>query len=254
MLEPSWHHPDSFRSIAYHKVEGTPENSNSPGVIFLGGLASDMEGTKAKYLEEWAKNSGKSFIRFDYTGHGRSSGEFLDGSIQSWFGDAVSVLDELTCVKQILVGSSMGGWIAFLLAKHKPLRVHSILGIAAAPDFTEDSMWEKFDKKQRSQIMENGFIYQESEYSEDPYKISKNLIINSRKCLILREKLELPFPVRLLQGTDDCDVPVDLAIKLLKHLDSPDAKLEIVKGANHSFSSESCLRLISQKIDNLMKK
>ena len=254
MTEHSWHYPDRIRSIAYNKVDRTQNNANSPGVIFLGGLASDMEGTKAKYLENWAKDSGNSFIRFDYTGHGESSGNFSEGSIASWFQDALSVLDELTTGKQILVGSSMGGWIALLLAKHKPERVHSLIGIAAAPDFTEDYMWNSFDDKQRQKIMEEGFIYQESEYSEEPYKISKNLIIHSREHLILREKLIFSCPVRLLQGTDDNDVPVEVATRLLDHLESPDAKLEVVKGADHSFSTEGCLELISLQINQLMKK
>ena len=254
MTEHSWHYPDFSRSIAYNKVDRTQNNANSPGVVFLGGLASDMEGTKAKYLENWAKDSGNSFIRFDYTGHGKSSGDFSEGSIASWFQDALSVLDELTAGKQILVGSSMGGWIALLLAKHKPDRVHSLIGIAAAPDFTEDYMWNSFDDKQRQKIMEEGFIYQESEYSEEPYKISKNLITHSRKHLILREKLIFSCPVRLLQGTDDNDVPVEVATRLLDHLESPDAKLEVVKGADHSFSTESCLELISLQINQLMKK
>ena len=252
MVKNFWHEPDSSRKIAYHKLESSESDRKLPGVIFLGGLASDMEGTKATYLENWAKDSGNSFIRFDYTGHGKSNGLFSDGSIASWFEDAISVLDDLTSGKQILVGSSMGGWIAFLLAKHRPHRVHALIGIAAAPDFTEDYMWKGFDDKERLQIMEEGFIYQKSEYSEEPYKISKNLIINSRKHLILRKKLILTFPVRLLQGTDDTDVPVDVAIRLLEHLESPNAKLEIVKGADHSFSSESCLKLISGKINNLM--
>jgi len=254
LTEHSWHYPDFSRSIAYNKVDRTRNNANSPGVVFLGGLASDMEGTKAKYLENWAKDSGNSFIRFDYTGHGKSSGNFSEGSIASWFQDALSVLDELTTGKQILVGSSMGGWIALLLAKHKPERVHSLIGVAAAPDFTEDYMWNSFDDKQKQKIMEEGFIYQESEYSEEPYKISKNLIIHSREHLILRKKLIFSCPVRLLQGTDDNDVPVEVATRLLDHLESPDAKLEVVKGADHSFSTESCLELISLQINQLMKK
>ena len=254
MAKNSWHSPDPSRRIAYSKLLGSDYNSKKPGIVFLGGLASDMEGTKATYLEEWAKDGGHSFIRFDYTGHGKSSGIFSDGSIASWFEDALSVLDDLTSGKQILVGSSMGGWIAFLLAKYRKQRVHSLIGIAAAPDFTEDYMWDSFDDKQRQQIMEKGFIYQISEYSDEPYKISKNLIINSRKYLILRESLKLPFPVRLLQGTEDRDVPIDVATNLLQHLESPDAKLEVLKGADHSFSSESCLQLISGQINHLMEK
>ena len=254
MTEHSWYYPDDFRSIAYNKVERRANKPSSPGVVFLGGLASNMEGTKATYLEGWAKDSGNSFIRFDYTGHGKSSGDFSKGSISSWFEDALSVLNELTSGPQILVGSSMGGWIALLLAKHKPERVHSLIGIAAAPDFTEDYMWKGFDEKQKLQIMAEGFIYQESEYSEEPYKISKNLIIESRKHLILRERLILPFPIRLLQGTDDQDVPIDVSTNLLQHLESPDAKLEIVKDADHSFSSERCLQLISSHINQLVIK
>ena len=252
-MEHKWHKPDPYRNIAYNKTDPTERSSNYPGVLFLGGLASDMEGTKARFLESLALELGFSYIRFDYTGHGKSSGEFSDGSIDSWLEDAISILDDLTDGKQILVGSSMGGWIALLLAKYNPNRVHSLIGIAAAPDFTEDYMWNRFDKDQRSQILKEGFIYQESEYSEEPYKISKDLILNSRKHLVLRDELNLPFSVRLLQGTDDKDVPTDMATNLLNHLDSPDAKLEIVKGADHSFSSKDCLNLLSQKIKELLE-
>ncbi len=252
MAEYSWYHPDASRRLAYSKVEATASNLKFPGIVFLGGLASDMEGTKAKYLEDWSKSHGKSFLRFDYTGHGKSSGNFAEGSIASWYKDAVSVLDDLTEGKQILVGSSMGGWIALLLAKWKPNRVHSLIGIAAAPDFTEDYMWKRFDKKQRQQILEKGYIYQETEYSPDPYKISKNLIVESRECLILRERLRLPFPIRLFQGTEDHDVPVDTAIRLLGHLESPNAQLQIIKGADHSFSNDTCLQIITNQIDHLM--
>ena len=253
LTENKWHKPDPYRNIAYNKIDTSQSSSNHPGVLFLGGLASDMEGTKATFLEGLALELGFSYTRFDYTGHGKSSGVFSDGSIASWLEDAISILDHLTDGKQILVGSSMGGWIALLLAKYKPNRVHSFVGIAAAPDFTEDYMWKRFDKDQRSQILKEGFIYQESEYSEEPYKISKNLIVNSRKHLVLRDDLSLPFTVRLLQGTDDKDVLPDMAINLLNHLDSPDAKLEIVKGADHSFSSQECLNLLSEKIKELLK-
>ena len=155
--------------------------------------------------------------------------------------------------KQILVGSSMGGWIALLLAKNRPHRIHSIIGVAAAPDFTEDLMWSNFNDNEKKRIIEDGILLQESEYSDEPYKISRNLILDSKNCLVLREKLNFEFPIRLLQGTADSDVPLDLALRLINHIDCNDAKLEIVKGADHSFSSEKCLKLIVNNLEELLE-
>ncbi len=246
----NFYKPDQHRKIAYNKFECNLENK--PGIIFLGGLASDMEGTKATYLENWCQNNKVSFLRFDYSGHGSSGGNFIDGSVLSWSADALSVLDNLTNGKQILVGSSMGGWIALLLAKKRPKKIHSILGIAAAPDFTEDLMWKNFNNDEKKKITNDGILMQDSQYSDEPYKISKNLIFQSRSCLILSDKLRFNFPVRLLQGTSDEDVPIDLALKLINHIDCNDAKLEIVKNADHSFSSEKCLSIIINNLKELL--
>ena len=222
-------------------------------LVFLGGFMSDMMGSKATHLEDWAKKNHYGFLRFDYSGHGKSDGIFTDGSILSWFEDALAVLEDLTNGKQILVGSSMGGWIALLLAKNRPHRVHSIIGVAAAPDFTEDLMWSNFNDNEKKRIIEDGILLQESEYSDEPYKISRNLILDSKNCLVLREKLNFEFPIRLLQGTADNDVPLDLALRLINHIDCNDAKLEIVKGADHSFSSEKCLKLIVNNLEELLE-
>ena len=222
-------------------------------LVFLGGFMSDMMGSKATHLEDWAIKNHYGFLRFDYSGHGKSDGIFTDGSILSWFEDALAVLDDLTNGKQILIGSSMGGWIALLLAKNRPNRVHSIIGVAAAPDFTEDLMWSNFNDNEKKRIIEDGILLQESEYSDEPYKISRNLILDSKNCLVLREKLNFEFPIRLLQGTADNDVPLDLALRLINHIDCDDAKLEIVKGADHSFSSEKCLKLIVSNLKELLK-
>ncbi|MFL2801401.1 MAG: alpha/beta fold hydrolase [Paracoccaceae bacterium] len=246
-----FHINDQNKKIAYKKFEG--KSANSPGVIFLGGLASDMEGTKANYLEKWCQLQNNSFIKFDYSGHGKSDGIFTDGSILSWAEDALSVLDNLTNGKQILIGSSMGAWIAILLAKNRPNKIHAMIGIAAAPDFTEDLMWNNFNDDEKQKILEDGILLQESQYSEEPYKISKNLIFNSKNCLVLREKLILGFPVRILQGTADNDVPIDTALRLINHIDCNDAKLEIVKGADHSFSSDKCLKLIANNLKELLE-
>ena len=247
----NFHKPDQNRKIAYKKING--KLSNKTGIMFLGGLASNMEGTKANHLEKWCQSIENSYIRFDYTGHGQSNGEFTDGSIEAWYQDALTVLDDLTCGKQILVGSSMGGWIALLLAKNRPNKIHSIIGIAAAPDFTEDLMWNNFSEEEKKKIRNEGVLLQNSEYSDEPYKISRNLIFNSKNCLVLRDELELNFPVRLLQGTDDKDVPVNTSIKLINHILCKDAKLEIIKGADHSFSSDKCLELITNNLQELLK-
>ena len=234
------------RRIAHHRVAGA-----GPGVVFLGGFRSDMTGTKAVFLQEWAEKRGRAFLRFDYSGHGASSGEFLDGSIGDWAEDAIAAFDALTQGPQVLVGSSMGGWIALLLARARPERVAALVGIAAAPDFTEDSMWQGFTPAQRTALMEAGHVDLPSDYSDEPYRITRRLIEDGRQHLVLRAALPLPFPVRLLQGTADTDVPPSVALRLLEHAESPDLRLTLVKGADHRFSDEACLKLLVETLDGL---
>jgi len=244
--EPQFLDTPQGRRIAYHRTEGT-----EPGVVFLGGFRSDMTGTKAVYLEEWARARGRAFLRLDYSGHGASSGEFLDGSIGDWAEDAMAALDALTEGKQVLVGSSMGGWIALRAARAMPDRVAALVGIAAAPDFTEDGMWGEFSEEQRRELMEAGQIAQPSDYSDEPYIITRRLIEDGRRHLVLRDPLNLPFPVRLLQGSADTDVPVSVAMRLFEHAESPDLRLTLVKGADHRFSDERCLGLIARTLEEL---
>ena len=182
------------RRIRYDQLPG-----REPGVVFLGGFRSDMSGTKAQFLHDWAKRKGKAYLRFDYSGHGQSGGNFLDGAIGDWFDDALSAITALTRGKQVLVGSSMGGWISLLLARQVPDRVAGLVGIAAAPDFTEDSMWAGFTAEERSELLTRGRIATPSAYSADPYIITRRLIEEGRRWLVLRQPLPLPFPVRLLQ-------------------------------------------------------
>lgn len=231
--------------LAYHQTAGA-----GPGVVFLGGFKSDMTGTKAIYLEEWAKRAGRAFLRFDYTGHGESSGAFEDGSIGDWARDAVVAIETLTQGSQVLVGSSMGGWISLLASKRLD-RVKGLVGIAAAPDFTADGMWESFDEDQRAVLMRDGRLELPSEYSDDPYVITKRLIEDGAENLVLRSPLALPFPVRLLQGTADEDVDVSVAMRLMEHAESPDLRLTLVKGADHRFSDDACLAMIERAIEEV---
>lgn len=233
------------RKLAYHQRPGT-----GPGIVFLGGFKSDMTGTKALHLQAWAARTGRAFLRFDYSCHGQSSGAFTDGAIGDWADDARAVLTALTLGPQILVGSSMGGWIALLLARAMPERVAGLVTIAAAPDFTEDAMWARFSAEQKDALRRAGEITLPSDY-EEPYIITRRLIEDGRSNLVLRTPLRFAFPVRCLQGTADRDVDMSVALALLAHLEGPDIRLTLVKGADHRFSDPACLSLIEKAVEEL---
>lgn len=219
--------------------------------MFLGGFRSDMTGTKANFLHDWAEKRGRAFLRFDYSGHGASSGDFLDGCIGDWAEDAIAVFDALTEGPQVLVGSSMGGWMALLLARARPARVAAVVGIAAAPDFTEDGMWASFTEEQRAALLRESHVDLPSDYSNEPYRITRRLIEDGRNHLVLRTPLALPLPVRLLQGSADADVPVAVALRLLDHAEGPDIRLTLVKDADHRFSDPACLALVLQAVEEV---
>ncbi|MBF9031384.1 alpha/beta fold hydrolase [Rhodobacterales bacterium HKCCE3408] len=234
------------RRIAYDRTDG-----EGPGVVFLGGFKSDKEGTKALFLEAWARESGRAFLRFDYSGHGASSGNFTDGAIGDWAEDAVEAISTLTEGPQVLVGSSMGGWISLLCARRIPERLAGLVTIAAAPDFTEDSMWAGFSDDQRAQLMDEGQVALPSDYGED-YVITRRLIEEGRQNLVLRSPLRLDVPVRMLQGTADADVEMSVALRLLDHLEGGDIRLTLVKGADHRFSDDACLALIRTSVEEVL--
>ncbi|MDP3960404.1 MAG: alpha/beta hydrolase [Pseudorhodobacter sp.] len=246
MPAPAFLDTPSGRRIACRQNPGA-----SPGVVFLGGFASDMTGTKAQYLHAWATEHGRAFLSFDYSGHGASGGDFRDGAIGDWLADAQAVIAACTVGPQVLVGSSMGGWIALLLARLLPDRLAGLVGIAAAPDFTEDSLWAGMSADQRAALLGQGEVALPSDYGA-PLLITRRLIEDGRRHLVLRAPLALPFPVRLLQGTADHDVPPEVALRTLAHVSGPDIRLTLVKGADHRFSSPECLALITAQIAEVL--
>jgi pimeloyl-ACP methyl ester carboxylesterase len=246
MANPSYLETSQGRRIAYHLTKG-----EEPCVVFLGGLKSDMEGTKAVHLEDWAIATGRAFLRLDYSGHGDSSGTFEEGCIGDWHQDTLAAVDALTEGLIVPVGSSMGGWQALLLARTRPERLAGLVTIAAAPDFTEDGWWASFDAEQKTALETIGRVELPSDYME-PYVVTKRMVEDGRDHLVLREPLELPFSVRLLQGTADSAVSVATATALLEHASSPDMQLLLVKDADHRFSDGPCLDLIEQAVEQVL--
>lgn len=240
-------------TIAYHRLDAGPdaEARGWPGVIFLGGFASDMTGTKATALEEFCAGRGQAFIRFDYTGHGQSSGDFRDGTIGRWMQDALAVIDSLTATPQILVGSSMGGWIALLCARARPTRIAALVGIAAAPDFTEDLMWERFDADDRANLLRDGVIEQTTQYGPTPYPITLKLIEDGRRHLLLRAPIAIEQPVRLLHGMADPDVPWRTALAITDRLTGTDVAVTLIKDGDHRLSRPQDLERILAAIAEL---
>lgn len=229
-------------ALAFHATPG-----QGPGVVFLGGFKSDMEGTKALALENWARRTGRAYLRLDYSGHGQSGGAFEAGCIGDWMADALAVIDHVCDGPQILVGSSMGGWISLLIARAHHARVAGLVTVAAAPDFTEDGFWADFTPEQRITLVKAGQVAVPSEYGE-PYIITRRLIEEGRDHLVLRSPLPLPFPVRMLQGTADTAVSTETATRLLGHATSPDMTLTLVKDADHRFSEPDNLALLERSI------
>lgn len=235
--------------LAYHKTDGS-----QPGVIFLGGFRSDMTGTKAVALEEYCKERGQQFIRFDYFGHGQSSGAFVEGTIGRWADNVVTVLDELAGDDpQILVGSSMGGWLMLLAALKRPKKVAALLGIASAPDFTELLMWDKFDPKQQEELREKGIIELPNCYDDEPYKITLNLIAESGEHLVLDAPINIKCPVTLIHGMQDEDVPWEFSMTLNEKILSKEVKTLLVEDGDHRMSSEKHLNIITKHLERLIE-
>ncbi len=233
-------------SIAFRRTEGT-----SPGVMFCGGFRSDMTGTKATALEAWAIEHGRAFVRFDYQGHGASSGGFTDGTIGSWAQDARTVFDQVTSGPQVIVGSSMGAWIMLLVALSRPERVVGLVGIAPAPDFTEDLIWGTLSPEQRLELLDNEVLYLPSEFGE-PEPITLKLIDEARRHLLLRGRIGLTCPVRLIHGMTDMDVPWITSIRLAERFSSLDVRLSLIKDGDHRLSRDQDIALILEAVSELV--
>lgn len=238
------------RRIAHVRTSAQGAGRDAPGVVFLGGFRSDMEGTKALALEDWARAKGRAFLRLDYRGHGASSGAFEDGCVGDWADDAIEAVARLTEGPQIVVGSSMGGWITLLLARAAPARVAALVGVAAAPDFTLE-MAASMDEAAKAEMAATGLWRRPSAYSDDPYPITRKLIEDGARNLVLDAPLRVGFPVRLLQGTADEDVSVETALKLLGHVEGPDTRLMLVKGADHRFSGAREIDLLIATVEEV---
>lgn len=242
------------RRIAVRKQVGT-----APGIFWLGGFKSDMRGTKAEALAAHAAKSGRACVRFDYSGHGESGGRFEDGTISSWLEDAEAVFTRETRGPQIVVGSSMGGWIALLLAralsKRPPAerRIAGLVLIAPAPDFTETLMWTEFSPEVKREIEEKGFWQRPSAYGEDPYPITRALIEDGRKHLLLSKPIELGCAVRILQGVKDPDVPFGHAMKLVSCLAQDDVVLTLIKDGDHRLSRPEDIERLMRTVDELIE-
>ena len=236
------------RALAFRQQTGA-----SPGVFWLSGYKSDMKGAKAAALAKWAAQAGRACVRFDYSGHGESGGNFADGTIGRWLADSLAIFDACCRGPQILVGSSMGGWLALLMvralkasAEPGAASVAGMVLIAPAVDFTEELMWKRFTPVIKQEIMEKDFWTRPSQYSAEPYVVTRRLIEEGRNHLLLGGLIETGCPVRILQGVEDPDVPWQHAVELVSRLASDDVVLTLVKDGDHRLSRpEDIERLIA---------
>jgi pimeloyl-ACP methyl ester carboxylesterase len=233
-------------SLAYQRSAG-----RGPTAVWLCGFRSDMAGTKAEALHARADAAGRSFLRFDYTGCGRSSGAFEDGTIGRWLADSLAVIDGASDGPLVLVGSSMGGWLALLAALARPARVKGMVLIAPAPDFTERLMWPELTEEARRAILEQGVWHRPSAYEETPTPITRALIEDGRNHLLLGGPIAFEGPVRILHGQADPDVPWGLSLELAEQLSSEDVRVTFVKSGDHRLSTRPDIALLEATVDAL---
>jgi pimeloyl-ACP methyl ester carboxylesterase len=242
---PGWLDRPGLPHLAFNRLTG-----RGPGVVFLSGFASDMTGTKASALAEAAEADGHAFLRFDYRGHGASEGRLEDGAIGDWFADALAMFDRMTEGPQIVVGSSMGGWIAILLALARPERIRALVGIAAAPDFTERLVAERLTAAQRAHLEQDGVIWNPSQYG-DPLPLTRRLIEDGRKHLVLDRPIPFAGPIRLLHGQRDPDVPWELSLALASRMAAEDVRITLIKDGDHRLSRPADIALLVDTVAEL---
>lgn len=233
------------QAIAYHALPG-----KSPGVVFCSGFRSDMTGTKAAALAAACAAAGRSYVRFDYFGHGQSTGEFADGTIGRWTADALAAIDELTAGPLVLVGSSMGGWIALLAALARPDRVKGLVLVAPAPDFTE-GFWNGLTPAAQAYLRKTGRVDLPSQYSGEPTPMTLKLIEDGRDHLLLHKPVPFAGPVRILQGMQDPDVPWAHAVKVMEQLQGADVRLTLFKTGDHRLSKLDEIGALERAVDEV---
>ncbi len=250
MTTPSYLPSSHGHKLAYHHSKGT-----APTVVFLPGFMSDMEGSKAVALEQHCRKKGQAFLRFDYSGHGQSEGAFEEGTIGEWASDVVDLLTRVVDGDLLFIGSSMGGWISLLTATNPAIkpRVKAFIGIAAAPDFTDKIMTPHFTRGQLDDLKAKGHTYLPSDY-EDPYPITQKLLEDGKKQAVLDGPIDLDIPIRLLQGDKDTAVPAKWPFKIKDLVTSNDVEITIVKGGDHSLSSDNDLVRLMRNLDLLLDK
>ncbi len=221
----------------------TPGHIHKPTTVFLPGFCSNMTGAKAIAMEDWCRQAGLGCLRLDYSGHGASDGAFTDGTIGRWMADALLLLDRLTEGPLLLVGSSMGGWIALLLALARPDRLAGLIGVAAAPDFTEALIWEAMMPRERERLRRDGVLLAPSPYGE-PTPMTLALIEEGRDHLLMGAPIGIHCPVRLLHGQHDPDVPWETSLRLAERIESPDVQLTLVKDGDHRLSRNADLAVL----------
>ena len=245
-------HALKFGSPGVHQIAYDHMPGDGPTVLFLHGLNSDRHGTKAEALLAHCGAKKYGFVRFDMFGHGQSSGRFEDGTISRWTADAVAMIDAQIQGPIVLVGSSMGGWIALKAALARPMRVVGLMGLAAAPDFTEDLMWNELTPAQHDQMNISGVVELPSEYADQPYRISRTLIEDGRQNLLLRSPIAISCPVRLLHGQADTSVPWRTATALAENITGGDVETILIKDGDHRLSRPQDLQRLCDALDRLI--
>ena len=241
---PQWlERPDGNR-VAYHVRPG-----KGPGVVFLGGYASDMTGTKAMYLDAWCEKAGRAYLRLDYLGHGQSTGAFEDGTLGRWADDALAALDALTEGPQILIGSSMGGWIMLLAALARPERVAGLIGLAAAPDFSQDIWWGMNEAERTTMVAEGKTMLDEG---HGAFPVTHAFIEDGRRHLVMRAPMRIDVPVRLLQGMQDTAVPWPTAQAIADRLTAQDVVVTLIKDGDHRLSRDQDLARLGRTLEELL--
>ena len=252
---------DNGHTIAYHKFTPSPtinSDKKTPGIIFLGGFKSDMQGSKAIFIEKFCMENNIDFLRFDYLGHGESSGEFTDFTIGDWAQNTIDVINKLTQGEQILIGSSLGGWLMMLATIAMPQRISALIGIASAPDFTENLMWEKLSDDEKNILKTQGIYtlplecHNVNQEDFEPYTITYQLIEEARNHLLLEDSINIDCPIKLIHGMNDQDVPYQTSITISEKIKSNDVEIILQKNGDHRMSTPESLQTIKSVIKNLL--